>query len=94
MVDLQNDFCPGGNLPVAGGDEIISLANILQKYFQYVVASKDWHPTSHISFAANHSGKKIGEVITFLNIEQILWPVHCINIRKEPIFIRISYATY
>src|SRR5436309_10695371 len=79
IVDLQNDFLPGGALPVQHGDEVILLANELQRRFDLVVATKDWHPPNHGSFAANHRGKKPGDRIMLDGIEQILWPVHCIQ---------------
>jgi nicotinamidase/pyrazinamidase len=77
LVDLQNDFCQGGNLAVPDGDAVIALANQLQAHFDLVVATKDWHPVDHASFAANQPGKKIGEIIKLQEIEQILWPIHC-----------------
>jgi nicotinamidase/pyrazinamidase len=79
IVDLQNDFSPGGALPVPHGDEVIPLANELQKHFGLVVATQDWHPPDHGSFAANHPGKKPGDRIILDGIQQILWPVHCIQ---------------
>jgi nicotinamidase/pyrazinamidase len=79
IVDLQNDFLPGGALPVPQGDEAIPLANELQPRFDLVVATKDWHPRNHGSFAANHPGKKTGDRIILDGIEQILWPVHCVQ---------------
>jgi nicotinamidase/pyrazinamidase len=79
IVDLQNDFLPGGALPVPHGDEIIPFANELQRQFDLVVATKDWHPPDHGSFAANHSGKKPGDRVILDGIEQILWPVHCVQ---------------
>lgn len=79
IVDLQNDFLPGGALPVPYGDEVIPLANELQSRFDIVVATKDWHPPNHGSFAANHPGKKPGDRIVLDGIEQILWPVHCVR---------------
>ncbi len=78
IVDLQNDFLPGGALPVPRGDEVVPLANELQRRFELVVASQDWHPPDHGSFAANHPGKKPGDRIELDGIEQILWPVHCV----------------
>jgi len=77
LVDLQNDFLPGGALPVPRGDEVVPLANELQQRFELVLATKDWHPPDHGSFAANHPGKKPGDRIILDGIEQILWPVHC-----------------
>jgi nicotinamidase/pyrazinamidase len=79
IVDLQNDFLPGGALPVPDGDEVIPLANELQQRFELVLATKDWHPPDHGSFAANHPGKKPGDRIIVDGIEQILWPVHCVQ---------------
>jgi nicotinamidase/pyrazinamidase len=79
IVDLQNDFLPGGALPVPQGDEVVPLANELQSRFDVVVATKDWHPPDHGSFAANHKGKKPGDHIILDGIEQILWPVHCVQ---------------
>jgi nicotinamidase/pyrazinamidase len=79
IVDLQNDFLPGGALPVPHGDDVIPIANELQKRFELVLATKDWHPHDHGSFAANHPGKKPGDRIMLDGIEQILWPVHCVQ---------------
>jgi nicotinamidase/pyrazinamidase len=79
IVDLQNDFLPGGALPVPRGDEVIPLANDLQRHFDLVLATQDWHPPDHGSFAANHPGKKPGDRIILDGIEQILWPVHCVQ---------------
>jgi nicotinamidase/pyrazinamidase len=79
IVDLQNDFLPGGALPVPRGDEAIPLANEVQQRFELVVATQDWHPPDHCSFAANHPGKKTGDRIMLDGIEQILWPVHCVQ---------------
>jgi nicotinamidase/pyrazinamidase len=79
IVDLQNDFLPGGALPVPHGDEVIPVANELQRHFELVLATKDWHPPDHGSFAANHRGKKPGDRIILDGIEQILWPVHCVQ---------------
>ena len=79
IVDLQNDFLPDGALPVPHGDETIPLANELQRKFELVLATKDWHPPDHGSFAANHPGKKPGDRIILDGIVQILWPVHCVQ---------------
>ena len=79
LVDLQNDFMPGGALPVPHGNEVIPIANEMQPRFDLVVATKDWHPADHGSFAANHPGKKPGDRIILDGIEQILWPVHCVR---------------
>jgi nicotinamidase/pyrazinamidase len=79
MVDLQNDFCEGGSLPVPDGDAVIPLANQLQPFFDMVVATKDWHPENHMSFAANHPGHKPGEIIKVHGFNQVLWPNHCVQ---------------
>lgn len=79
LVDLQNDFCKGGALHVPEGDEVISVANELQPQFDLVIATKDWHPKNHMSFASNHPGKKIGEHVQINELDQILWPDHCVQ---------------
>jgi nicotinamidase/pyrazinamidase len=79
VVDVQNDFLPGGALPVPHGDEVIPIVNDLQQQFELVVATKDWHPRDHSSFATNHPRKKPGDRVIVDDIEQILWPVHCIQ---------------
>lgn len=79
LVDIQLDFCPGGKLAVPGGDEIVSLANKLQSYFTLVVATQDWHPADHMSFASNQPGHKIGDIIKVNGISQMLWPDHCVQ---------------
>ncbi|HWE97679.1 MAG TPA: bifunctional nicotinamidase/pyrazinamidase [Tepidisphaeraceae bacterium] len=79
LVDIQNDFVPGGALPVREGDQIVPLVNRLQNRFDLVVATQDWHPADHGSFAANHPGRKPGEVIDLHGLRQILWPVHCVQ---------------
>ena len=79
LVDLQNDFCPGGALAVKGGDQVIPVANELQKKFDLVFATQDWHPKDHGSFASNHPGKKPGDRVDLFGIEQILWPDHCVQ---------------
>lgn len=79
LVDLQNDFCPGGALPVAEGDKVIPVANRLQPHFEIIGATQDWHPRDHGSFAANHPGRKPGEVIDLHGLPQVLWPVHCVQ---------------
>jgi nicotinamidase/pyrazinamidase len=79
VTDLQNDFCPGGALAVPEGDLALVVANRLQRHFARVVATQDWHPANHGSFAANHPGKHPGEVIDLAGLPQILWPVHCVE---------------
>jgi nicotinamidase/pyrazinamidase len=79
LVDLQNDFLPGGALGVPGGDEIIPLANRLMDDFEIIVATQDWHPPDHGSFAANHPGKQVFESIDLHGLPQTLWPVHCVR---------------
>lgn len=79
LVDLQNDFCPGGALAVPSGDAVIPVANQLAARFATVVATQDWHPANHLSFAANHPGRNVGEIIDLEGLPQVLWPVHCVQ---------------
>ena len=79
LVDLQNDFCPGGALPVPQGDEVVAVANRLQPLFALVVATQDWHPADHSSFAVNYSGKQPGDTIELHGLTQVLWPSHCVQ---------------
>ncbi|HEX6226521.1 MAG TPA: bifunctional nicotinamidase/pyrazinamidase [Chryseolinea sp.] len=79
LVDIQNDFMPGGALPVPFGDEIIPLVNELQNAFSLIVATQDWHPGNHKSFASNHDNRRAFEKIELHGIEQVLWPDHCIQ---------------
>lgn len=79
LVDLQNDFFPGGALGVPGAEAIFPLANTIQKKFDIIVATKDWHPKNHGSFAANHPGCKVFEVVELNDIPQVLWPNHCVQ---------------
>jgi nicotinamidase/pyrazinamidase len=79
LVDLQNDFMPGGALPVKEGDQIIPIITQLLKIkFDHIIASKDWHPKDHGSFAFTHR-KEPGEIIDLFGLEQILWPTHCVQ---------------
>lgn len=79
IVDMQNDFLPGGALAVQNGDVIIPLINRLQKKFDLVVATQDWHPADHKSFASAHPGKKVFDEIILEGMPQILWPDHCVQ---------------
>ena len=79
LVDIQNDFMPDGSLPVPEGDAVVPVANALQKKFSVVVASQDWHPPGHASFASEHAGHEPFEVIEFDGLEQVLWPDHCLQ---------------
>ena len=79
LVDIQNDFLPGGALAVPRGDEVIPVANRISPKFELVVATQDWHPRDHGSFAANHPGTKPGDVIDLNGLRQVLWPVHCVQ---------------
>ena len=78
VVDVQNDFLPGGSLAVAGGNEIIAPIERLARRFSNVVMTQDWHPANHISFASNHPGKKPFETIGLDYGTQVLWPDHCV----------------
>lgn len=79
LVDIQNDFMPGGPLAARAGDEVIPVANQLIPSFDVVVATQDWHPPDHGSFASNHEGCEPGELIELDGLEQILWPDHCVQ---------------
>ena len=79
LVDIQNDFLPGGALAVQDGDAVIPIANKLQMAFPFVVATQDWHPANHGSFAASHPGKNVFEQIALNGLLQTLWPVHCVQ---------------
>ncbi|EKS67805.1 MULTISPECIES: bifunctional nicotinamidase/pyrazinamidase [Caballeronia] len=78
-VDVQYDFMPGGALAVAHGDEVVPVINRLARAFSHVVLTQDWHPRSHVSFAANHEGRAPFETMTLPYGEQVLWPVHCVQ---------------
>jgi nicotinamidase/pyrazinamidase len=92
LVDIQNDFLPGGALPVPEGDEIIEVVNDLQVRFDLVVATQDWHPPEHSSFAANHPGKKSGDVIDLYGLPQILWPDHCVQHTRGAAFVGLLHT--
>ena len=79
LVDIQNDFLPGGALAVDRGDEIIGIVNKAMQYFHHVIATKDWHPADHASFASQHEGKNPGEFIELDGLDQVLWPDHCVK---------------
>ncbi len=79
VVDVQNDFCPGGALAVPRGDEIIPIVNSLAARFRNVVLTQDWHPRGHSSFASSHTGKKPFETIAASYGPQVLWPDHCVQ---------------
>lgn len=79
LIDIQNDFMPGGALAVANGDEVIPVVNQLMPQFELIVATQDWHPADHGSFAANHPGKNLFEQTELDGLPQTLWPVHCVQ---------------
>jgi nicotinamidase/pyrazinamidase len=86
LVDLQNDFLPGGALAVREGDRVIPIANRLQHEVDLVVATQDWHPRDHASFASQHTGKRPGELITLEGLPQVLWPDHCVQLTHGAAF--------
>jgi nicotinamidase/pyrazinamidase len=79
LIDIQNDFLPGGRLAVPEGDVIIPLVNKLQPAFELVVATQDWHPPTHKSFASNHAGQAVFSKVDLDGLEQVLWPDHCVQ---------------
>ena len=79
IIDVQNDFCPGGALAVPEGDAMVPLINAIQKNFDAVVLTQDWHPADHSSFAANHDGAEPYQVVEMAYGAQVLWPVHCVQ---------------
>lgn len=79
VIDVQNDFCPGGALQVAEGDRIVPGINALMDRFETVVLTQDWHPADHLSFAANHPGAQAFSTVRMPYGDQTLWPVHCVQ---------------
>lgn len=79
MIDVQNDFCEGGALAVPKASEIIPVINALQTQFSEIIATRDWHPPHHQSFATMHPGAQVGETIYLSGQHQVLWPVHCVQ---------------
>lgn len=79
VIDIQNDFCPGGALAVTGGDEIVTAINTLMAEFSVIVLTQDWHPANHSSFAVNHPGHKPFSVVDMPYGPQVLWPAHCVQ---------------
>ena len=88
LIDIQNGFCPGGNLPVPDGDQVVPIANKLIDSGKYdlIVASQDWHPAGHGSFASSHPGKKPFEIGTLSGKPQMMWPDHCVQNTKDAEF--------
>ena len=82
IIDVQNDFLINGSLEVSGSNDVIEPINEIIKNYELVVGTKDWHPLNHVSFASNHPGKKIGDVIKVDDLDQVLWPVHCVQKSK------------
>jgi nicotinamidase/pyrazinamidase len=95
VVDLQNDFCPGGKLAVPHGDEVVPLVNRVAARFRHVILTQDWHPPGHLSFASSHAGKKPYDMVQASYGRQELWPDHCVQgtagaeIRKD---LEIAHA--
>ena len=79
VVDIQNDFCPGGSLAVPHGDEVVPLINGLAAKYAHVVLTQDWHPRGHLSFASSHPGKAPYQTIEVAYGTQVLWPDHCVQ---------------
>ncbi len=79
LIDIQNDFCPGGALAVPQGDQVVAVANRLGPQFSLAIATQDWHPADHGSFAANHPGRAPYDTVDLAGLPQVLWPVHCVQ---------------
>lgn len=79
IIDVQNDFMPSGTLSVPDGDKIVPLINAMQHKFDLIIATQDWHPKNHISFASNHTGKSNFDLIEIQGKPQTLWPDHCVQ---------------
>ena len=79
LIDIQNDFCPGGALAVDKGDEIVVISNKIQEQFKIKIITQDWHPSTHKSFASNHEGKEPLSTVEMFYGQQVLWPNHCIQ---------------
>jgi nicotinamidase/pyrazinamidase len=95
VVDIQNDFCPGGGLAVPRGDEVVPIVNRLAQDFAHVVLTQDWHPHGHLSFASSHPGRKPYETIEVSYGAQVLWPDHCVQATKGAAFrddLKIPHA--
>lgn len=86
VIDVQNDFCPGGALAVADGDAILPRINVMMPDFATVVLTQDWHPQDHASFAANHPGAAPFSMIDMPYGPQVLWPVHCVQGSRGALF--------
>ncbi|MEO6912266.1 MAG: bifunctional nicotinamidase/pyrazinamidase [Edaphobacter sp.] len=86
VIDVQNDFCPGGALAVAEGDQVVPIINALAKRFDHVILTQDWHPAGHISFASTHPGKSPYKMIQAPYGPQSLWPEHCLQNTKGAAF--------
>jgi nicotinamidase/pyrazinamidase len=93
VVDIQNDFCPGGRLAVPRGDETVPAINRLCEKFRHVVLTQDWHPAGHLSFASSHPGREPLDVITASYGPQVLWPDHCVQETHGAEFRRDLVAT-
>jgi nicotinamidase/pyrazinamidase len=79
VIDVQNDFCPGGALAVPGGDEVVAPINAMMENYDAVILTQDWHPAGHSSFASSHAGKAPMDMIDMPYGPQVLWPDHCVQ---------------
>jgi nicotinamidase/pyrazinamidase len=87
LVDIQNDFVPGGALAVPDGDAVVAVANALMPHYDFVVATQDWHPAEHSSFADQHPGCEVGDLIEIHGTQQVLWPRHCVQNTRGAEFV-------
>jgi len=79
LIDIQNDFLPGGALAVRNGDEVVPVANKLIPGYELVVATQDWHPMEHGSFVSQHPGRNVGDLLDLNGLDQVVWPDHCVQ---------------
>jgi nicotinamidase/pyrazinamidase len=88
LIDIQNDFVPGGALTVPNGDAVVPVANALMDHVDLVVATQDWHPTTHGSFVSQHPGKTVGELVNLNGLDQVVWPDHCVENSEGADFVK------
>ena len=94
IVDVQYDFCPGGVMAIKDGDKIIPVINKLQPMFDLVLATLDWHPVDHVTFASQHPGKRPYDLVEVNGVDHVLWPRHCVQHTKGAAFVEGLHMNY